>query len=1267
MKVFKKLALLCALSVPAAIHAEDIEVYVGNMGATGAKAKVLIIVDNSGSMNETVIAPPPYNTNEEYPETGAESGSGFKNDFVFYSVGIPIDEIALSDIENRSDAKRFDMLLNGCDAAKEALAKYGYFTGKMLEFSGINNGGWINLKNDNGGNMKNPVDCLADFQNDDGDNAFQSPVDTKTLIDPYLKVGPNDEYSSATHDQLKGFPSNSNYENRHKPFFGYSGETPHSQYDEYERSKMEAEFENANVVTLYSPNYIRWYIANRGNTANKDLKIEVAKNTITATLGATPDAEFALMLYNLNFPEENDRDGGRLVAGFGQDETIVNSLVTSIEGQTNTPLCETLFEAYNYFGGHAVKFGDDDTDCNVDTDGNAACAGLNYQANIPAFDTSTTIDGAGDIYKTPYTNRGGCAEDISIIYITDGAPTLDNAADVPIGALFDNYVTSQIPQITPSIKPDIDDLIKYEEVVEGENGEQLVTTKSSYLPALAHYMKKQDINQNIPGNQTATLYTVGFGGGAPEALLRKAAHEGGGKYYSATTSESLQFALDDSINKILSESSSFTAPSVASNNFDRTQTSDSVYYAMFLPTEGARWAGNLKKLKVSDGKVVDVNGVQALDGDGNIKSGNEIVTTFWSAAPDGDEVRAGGANYVLSQLSADNRNVYSNFVDYGVSLDEPDASLTASNVNKFYGNGNETVGEPIAAEKLGVSATEITGLINWARGFDVDDEDIDGQTNDTRQDIMGDPLHSRPVALTYPDGEIKIILGTNAGFVHLFSDKNNTLTEQWSFIPHELLSNLKTLRNNESGEKVYGMDGTATVYFNDKNNDGIVDDGVDTVWVFIGMRRGGNSYYAIDMSNSNAPRLMWKLDPASPGFEELGQTWSQPVVTYLKGYTYDYIDAQGNKLQKPEPILVFGAGYDTNKDTGFGVDSVGRGIYMVKASDGSLVGKFTNGDSSGGLAFEGKHSIVGEVAMLDSDYDGYTDRMYASDTGGNVWRFDMPSTDKSTWSVFHFAELSNSEILSEQRRFFYGPSVARTYYTQVKTTTIDGKEYITRQELPYEAVLVGSGNRSHPLETIESNYLYMLRDTNTITESFTEALENVPTKLTTLDLMNISGAPLEDVEPDDEDFINFEKQLGSSQGWYYSLSPTEKSLAQPTVLFGVAYFTSFTPREENDIANCVLAGGMGRLYAFNLHYGSSVYDFGHSLDLGDKIPPPPTFIVEEEFYCLNCGTDDESAPDTPDNGKLLELIGVDENDPTKTTKPGFRTIQNYIFRQEDNN
>ncbi|MFY8273112.1 pilus assembly protein [Pseudoalteromonas sp. SSDWG2] len=1258
MKVLNKLALAIALCSPAAIHAEDIEVYVGQKAAVGAKAKVLFILDNSNSMNEGVLAPEPYNNTTEYGTDGADSG--FKDDYIFYSVGQTIDDIVLAELDNRSDAKRFNFSLNGCDAAKEALAKYGFFTGKMLEFSGKKNTGeWINLKNDNGGNMQSAVDCLADFRNNDGDNQYLHPEPTKVTIDQYLQVAKSGSniYSSQFNDELKGFPTTTKNPD-HADFMGYSGESPGGEYDAEMRAKMEAIFEEATVVTLYSPHYVRWYIDKEANQTTQD-KIEVAKETIQTTLGATPDADFALMVYNLNFPQENDRDGGRLVASFGNDGSIFD-IVSSVSGQTNTPLCETLFEAYNYFAGNPVLYADDDKTCNSET---GECGGVNYQGNDPAFDLSSTVNGEGVLYNSPYVDRGGCPQDISIVYITDGAPTIDNAADGAVKSLFTtvNYVTGQIEGVTPDTVPD-PEALKGKEFAKDENGEVIVDENGepkviaeSYLPALAHYMKKQDINKLIPGNQTATLYTVGFGGDAPEAILSKAAEEGGGRYYFADNGESLSEAISETLAEILATSTSFTAPSVASNNFDRTRTSDSVYYAMFLPTEGARWAGNLKKLKVSNGTVVDLNGQPALDQDGNIKSGTDIATTFWSAAPDGSDVRAGGANYVLSEVSASNRRVYSN-----IGIDGAITAFDARNIIDYYGS------EADAGIALGVEKAEVKPLIAWARGMDVDDDNNDGQRTDTRLDVMGDPLHSRPVALSYPDGEIKVIMGTNAGFIHLFSDQYNTLTEQWSFIPEELFDNLSVLRNNTGGEKVYGMDSTATVHFIDANNNGIVDEGTDTVWVFFGMRRGGYSYYAIDISNSSTPKLMWHIDNTTIGFEEMGQSWSRPIITYLKGVV--------NSNNRPEPVLVFGAGYDTNKDLNYTADSVGRGVYLVRARNGSLVGKFTNeltNTLTGDVYFPGNHGIVGDIAVLDSNYDGLTDRMYATDTGGNVWRFDMPSADKSTWSTFKFADLGAITPVSENRRFYYGPSVSRTFSALVQSTEIDGETYISRIETPFEAITVGSGNRSHPLETEEGNFLYMLRDENVRTQTFEPVANPAPAPLTPSDLRDITQLPFDGLEGGSDAFVDQELIMGSYDGWMYSLPATEKSLSKPTVLFGVAYFTTFTPSEDNDLAKCVLKGGAGKLYAFNLHYGSTVYS-SLSFDLGNKIPPAPTWVVEDQFYCLNCGTStgtgwgavDENGNPSPDGG-LLQLIAVDESDPSKTTKPSFRTTQNYIYRLEE--
>src|SRR5260221_3260890 len=70
------------------------------------------------------------------------------------------------------------------------------------------------------------------------------------------------------------------------------------------------------------------------------------------------------------------------------------------------------------------------------------------------------------------------------------------------------------------------------------------------------------------------------------------------------------------------------------------------------------------------------------------------------------------------------------------------------------------------------------------------------------------------------------------------------------------------------------------------------------------MRRGGRTIYALDVSDPANPVFMWKRGcpnladnvGCDSGFEELGQTWSEPRVGFLRAFA--------------NPVLIFGAGYD---------------------------------------------------------------------------------------------------------------------------------------------------------------------------------------------------------------------------------------------------------------------------------------------------------------------------------------------------------------------
>ena len=89
-------------------------------------------------------------------------------------------------------------------------------------------------------------------------------------------------------------------------------------------------------------------------------------------------------------------------------------------------------------------------------------------------------------------------------------------------------------------------------------------------------------------------------------------------------------------------------------------------------------------------------------------------------------------------------------------------------------------------------------------------------------------------------------------------------------------------------------------------------------------------------------------------------------------------------------VLIFGGGYDTGQDrVDYAEDDEGRGIYMVNALTGDLIWR-AGPDAGANLQLTNmKHSIPGDVRVIDLTGDGLADRMYAADLGGRVWRFDI--------------------------------------------------------------------------------------------------------------------------------------------------------------------------------------------------------------------------------------------------------------------------------------
>lgn len=1174
----KSLLFFTFILLPLFSFSEDIELYIGDTSQReDTKPQVLLIVDTSGSMGSTQTIKTPYDPDSTYKTLGTFSGRG--DDYLYYVVGTPDD---LPTVDSDSENRRFLASINNCSTAVSRLNKVGFYTGRIREYTFEGNtGSWQEIPESDGTSIS-IIDCEDDISLDlsNIENGFAVEHDE------------NQVRGLLTTSTVRGYPIDGEG-NRLLPVY----------YDD-DITKVDSSW-GGDVVTVYTDNYLRWeqgtqYSNNSAIGTQNITRIAIAQQTLANLIDSIPSVQFGLEVYNFNRYSDNNQSnshGGRIAFGIQEmTASAKSSLFSIIEDDLHasgwTPLCESYYEAYRYFAGLSVKYGAQDEN------------GYNGRVlhNKTKPDRDTTIETGGN-YIAPYT---GCTNEVFVILITDGEPTIDTAAD--------DFVKALHISATPS--------------------STATPVDGNYLPALAQYMHTNDINSSLDGTQIATLYTVGFSEGAENAedVLIAAASNGGGQYYDATDPTKLGSSLQKALSSILEVTTSFTAPSVATNSFDRTESQDSAYYGMFIPESGAKWKGNLKKLKLVNDEQVGRDGEVAIDTDGNMLAS---AKTFWRSSDeaDGNNVEAGGVVGMFNNKE-DARNIYSD-IGQGNAL----SPLNASSMQTYYGGILQTY---LAFGVLNI--LEAQDYINWALGFDVDDADDDNDTGDYRPDLFGDPLHSKPVAINYGGSDednpnIRIVVGTNSGVLHMFKDSGETVDESWAFMPKRFFSDIKSLRDNlPAADKVYGVDGSITAFTIDKNGDGTISGTDEKAWIFFGLRRGGNSYYALDVTDPDTPEYMWEITADTAGFEELGQTWSQPVVGYSK------LNIVGGE---PKPVLVFGAGYSIAKDaSGPGTDDeVGRGIYMVDAESGELLWSITPGATSDkNTQFtEFSDSIPSKIAVFDSDSDGLIDRLYTGDTGGNVFRIDMPSSDPfdsdTPWTAFKFAELGGTTN-TDDRRFFNEATVEKTFFTDTVEVTIDGDTTVVSQETPYDVVLIGSGDRSTPTATDTDDKFFMLQDENVVTQSFVSgasapALEPPsPILFNDTYLHDFTDNPYESlVGPAKEalDLIVSEKS-----GWYYSYGVGERSTGGATLVKGKALFPAFVPGTAADPSSCSLATGQGFIYAIDLFDGTNAYDTRRTL-ITSTMPDTPTIVIPPSGTVTT--TPDENDPPGTDSSNILILTG----------------------------
>lgn len=593
---------------------------------------------------------------------------------------------------------------------------------------------------------------------------------------------------------------------------------------------------------------------------------------------------------------------------------------------------------------------------------------------------------------------------------------------------------------------------------------------------------------------------------------------------------------------------------------------------------------------------------------------------------------------------------------------------------------------PAVATRAG-TATQL--FLRWIRGFDVFNDagittgpPFNGLTTTTqRKWLMGDVLHSRPLAINYgarpPGGgsgyseanqDVRLVFGANDGLLRMV---RNTLpgasspsattqqgpgygAEVWAFMPREVLSHVPRLAlttSNVGVNRPYGVDGEPTLFTIDTNRDGIVDndgsctvgaDDCDRAWVYFGLRRGGKAYYAIDVSNPDAtvPKLLWKVDDSMADFAELGLTFSTPRVGWVRFEDVSGLNQFGSPATNvPVPVVVVGGGYhghalqsgdhhfagaDSKDKLSYLGDDAGEGnaIFLIHARTGELIWKVTGGTGTDSATHsfdaEMEHGFAAAVAPMDADGDGILDRLYAPDTGGRLWRIDLPefvpgvspATHRATnWKASLFADLRPSAAVlatstDDDLRFFHAPTLVRK----------------ARDDIGYfDAIAVGSGDREHPQSEVDAadgyknNWFFLFKDR--LTTSGDPAVAS-RAALAPGDLENITD-------------ICLNVTAGAActgdltHGWRLALEENgEKNLSTPFIGGNGIIFTTYLPEGKSDDDKECVPLGTSRLYQVGLASGEPLRFLRDVV--GDE------FLKEDRWLDLYSGIDGGVVAVSPD-------------------------------------
>jgi type IV pilus assembly protein PilY1 len=419
-----------------------------------------------------------------------------------------------------------------------------------------------------------------------------------------------------------------------------------------------------------------------------------------------------------------------------------------------------------------------------------------------------------------------------------------------------------------------------------------------------------------------------------------------------------------------------------------------------------------------------------------------------------------------------------------------------------------------------------------------------------------------------------------------------------------------------------------------------------------GLRRGGQHYYALDITNPDGIVGPGGTNLAYPGFQAsgpaygwefpkegdpggylplMGYSWGQPIITRVK------VSVNNDGVAHERWVAIFTAGYDENGDpnppTVSGRVSVydpasteGRAIFMIDMKTGEVLARKKLDAGASDAQQDMLAAMPSTPAVFDLNNDGFADVIYVGNLIGTMFKWVVKplggdpvngnhasdDADQPNWPFKRFfqAPYVNDSGTLYWQNFFFPPAGAM----------LNGKIWLAfgageRKDLPYV------GNAAID----ENNRFYVVTDPDPLEQGASLAT------VTEADLIDATSSPSG-------------VTISTERGFFIKGGDGEKFVTSTVIFAGKVITASFVPTPSVD--PCA-ARGEATAYVFDLLTGEGYFADAsnnpkRTLDIGVGLPTDPKVSVgpggkDNRVYIEKSGADLESIgqENVPASGQLL--------------------------------